>query len=195
MRWLALALLSLTVVAKAEGLSPTASATPVWKDSGVEYCLGAAALSVFNGGPLSYTPFELGWRFSNGAHIRSGIDIFYYEGLDTNAKEEAQGVRNYSYDMLDWRTSLLYTIPVPGHLRPLTGLTFDVLSGTRKLAGPGVLNPPVLTAWGFLGAGAVLGGEWRANENWALEAQARYTLSFGAAGSVTALGLNGAYLF
>ncbi len=67
--------------------------------SGVEYVLGATALSVFNGSPSSYTPFEMGWRFANGVHIRSGIDLFYYEGPDTDPKQPDQVAQRYYYEM------------------------------------------------------------------------------------------------
>jgi hypothetical protein len=202
-RWLALGcLLWAAAGLRGEGaatgvpapVTATATAEP-WKDSGFEYCFGATALSVFNASPLAFSPFELGWRFSNGLHLRLGVDVFYYEGLDTDVKSPAQGVRNYSYEMRDLRSSLLYTVPLPGRLRPLAGLTFEAVGGTRKLSGPGIVNPPTLDAWGFLGTGAVLGAEWRLSENWSLEAQGRYTFSFAAVGPVTALGLNMACLF
>ncbi len=180
--------------------SPTAEAsaapTPLaWSESGIEFCLGATALSVFNGSPLSYTPFELGWRFANGLHLRSGLDIFYYEGADTDASLAQQGVRNYSYDMQDWRSTVLYVVPLPGHWRPMAGLSVEAVRGDRKLSDPGLLNSPKLAAWAFLGTGAVLGAQWRFSPDWALETQARYTFTFNSLGALTALGLNMAYLY
>lgn len=177
------------------GLTPSAEVVAVpWQESGFEYCFGLTSLSVFNGSPLSFTPFELGWRFNNGLHVRTGVDVFYYEGLDTDVKSPLLGVRNYSYEMRNIRASLLYSVPLPGRLRPQAGLTVEMLGGTRKVSGLGILNSPTLDAWGFIGTGAVLGAEYRLSEHWALEAQGRYTFSFGAAGSVAALGLGLAYL-
>ena len=166
-----------------------------WKEDGFEYCLGVTALSLFNASPLSFSPFELGWRFKNGLRLRGGIDLFYYEGLDSDAKLPGQGILNYSYEMRDIRLSLLYFVPIPGRLRPMAGLTLESVGGTRKLTGSGILNSPTINAWSFLGAGVVLGGGYQLSEHWAIETQGRYTFSFNAVGSVTALGLNMAYLF
>jgi hypothetical protein len=183
-------------------LSPSASvalpAAPApWKDSGFEYCFGVSALSLFNASPLAFTPFELGWRFSNGLHLRTAVDVFYYEGLDFDPDPKAvdKGPRKYSYEMRDIRASLLYSVPLPGRLKPMAGMTVELLGGTRKLTGLGIVNPGVVDAWGFVGTGAVLGGEFRMSENWSAELLGRYTFSFGAVGSVTSLGLDLAYLF
>jgi hypothetical protein len=166
----------------------------VWDRSGVELTLGATALSVFNGSPLSYTPFEIGWRFANGLHVRSGFDLFYYNGLDTDVKQPQQGVQLYTYEMQNWRSSVLYTVPVPGHLRPIAGLSLEIVQGSRKLAGLNA-DPSTQSSWGFLGPGAIAGAEWRLTPHWAVEMLGRYTFSFGAPGTVSALGLNGTYLF
>jgi hypothetical protein len=166
-----------------------------WNQSGVEFCFGATAMSLFNGAPLGYTPFEMGWRFSNGFHIRSGIDLFYYDGPDTDSSQPGLGVEDYSYEMMDWRTSLLYTVHVPGHLRPIVGVTLDFLRGDRKLGDPSLGDTPQLPAWGFLGTGGVLGGEWRIDQNWGVELLARSTLSYQSLGAVSGLGLNAAYIF
>jgi hypothetical protein len=171
-----------------------AAVSPSWPESGFEYCFGASALTVFNASPLAFSPFELGWRFASGLHLREAVDVFYYEGLDSNAKDPASGIQSYSYEMRDLRTSLLYSVPLPGHWKPIAGLTFEMISGTRKLAGA-ILNPPSMDAWSALGTGAVLGGEYRFAEHWSLEAQGRYTFSFGSSGPVTALGLGLASLF
>lgn len=185
----------------AAALSPTARpvatvvATPEGpKENGFTYGVGAQALSVFNGSPLSYTPFELGWRFDSGLRVRTGVDIFYYEGVDKDAKQPLLGNQLYSYDMMDLRTSLLYAVPLPFPVRPVAGLTVEAVRGTRKLAG-GVLNAPSQEAWGFVGPGAVLGAEWRATEGLAVELLARYTVSFGDVGAVTGLGLGTSFLF
>jgi hypothetical protein len=212
-RWVALGALLLGAVALraeqpavlAQASSPSASASETasaavavpaapWPESGFEYGFGATALTVFNASPLALTPFELGWRFASGLHVREAVDVFYYDGLDSNAKDPDSGILTYSYEMRDLRTSLLYTVPLPGHLRPNAGLTFEMISGTRKLAGTGLLNPPTMDAWGTLGMGAVLGGEYRYAEHWSLEVQGRYTFSFGSSGPVTALGLGLVYL-
>jgi len=164
------------------------------KENGFTYCIGVTALSVFNGSPLSYTPFELGWRFDNGLRLRGGVDIFYYEGIDKDDKLPLMGNQLYSYDMMDLRLSLLYAVPLPGRVRPLAGVTVEAVRGTRKLAG-GVLNPPTQDAWGFLGTGAVLGGEWRVSESLAIELLARYTFSYNDIGALTGIGLGTAFLF
>jgi hypothetical protein len=166
-----------------------------WNQSGVEFCFGATAMSLFNGAPLGYTPFEIGWRFNNGFHIRSGIDLFYYDGPDTDSSQPGLGVQDYSYEMMDWRTSLLYTVHVPGHLRPVVGVTLDFLRGDRKLGDPSLGDTPQLAAWGFLGTGGVVGGEWRIDQNWGIELLARSTLSYQSLGAVSGLGLNAAYIF
>ncbi len=92
-------------------------------------------------------------------------------------------------------SSLLYTVPLPGRLHPLAGVTLEVVQGTRRLAGADQISPPIQSSWGFLGPGAVLGAEWRFNDHWSTELQGRYIFSFGAAGTVSALGLNTVYLF
>lgn len=185
----------------AAALSPTAqpvatlSATPEGpKENGFTYGVGATALSVFNGSPLSYTPFEIGWRFENGLRIRTAADIFYYEGVDKDAKQPLLGNQLYSYDMMDLRTSLLYAVPLPSPVRPVAGLTLEAVRGTRKLAG-GVLNAAAQDAWGFLGTGAVLGAEWRVTGSLAIELLARYTFTFADVGAMTGAGLGTAFLF
>jgi hypothetical protein len=164
------------------------------KDSGFEYCFGATALSVFNASPLALTPFELGWRFANGLHVRTGVDVFYYEGLD-DAKPPDGSLHHYSYEMRDIRTSLLYSVPLPFRLRPMAGLTMELLGGTRKLSGLGVVNPSTMDAWGYLGTGAILGAECRLSEHWYVDLLARYTFSFATVGPMTGLGLNMVCLF
>ena len=164
------------------------------KESGFTYVIGATALSVFNGSPLSYTPFEVGWRFENGLRIRTAADIFYYEGMDIDAKQPELGQQLYSYDMMDLRTSVLYAVPLPSRVRPVAGMTVEAMGGSRKLAG-GVLNPPTQAAWGFLGTGAVLGAEWRAGDALAVELLARYTYTYANVGALTGVGLDTAFLF
>jgi opacity protein-like surface antigen len=183
-----------TATASVTATAPV-TATAKMDESGAEYLLTLSTLSLFNGGALSYSPFELGWRFDNGVHIRSGLDIFYYEGLDIDGKKPENGVQNYSYDMIDWRTSLLFVVPLPYSLRPVAGVTVELLRGDRKLSGPKVVNAPKIEAWSFLAAGAVLGAQWRAGESWAVELLGRYTPSFSSAGSVASANLGWVYLF
>jgi len=199
------ALLCLSTVGYAEGaaapftttaaVAPVSAPAPLWSESGLEYRFSLGALSTFNGSPLSYMPFEMGWRFANGLRVRSGLDIFYYEGVDSDAKQPALGKEIYTYDMLNWRSSVLYVVPLPFRLRPLAGLSLELMRGDRHRATPGVLNPPKIEAWGFMGPGGVLGLEFRGGPHWALSLTGRYTFSFTEVGQVAAADFGWHYLF
>jgi hypothetical protein len=175
----------------AEGLSPTASAvalSPVaqaasGEASGLTYSFSFAQWDAFNGQPLSYTPLELGWAFSSGLRLQSGIDLFYYEGQDISTDTPPVPGR-YSYNMLDWRTSVLYRVPWNFPLRPLLGLTFEAVNGTRRLTPDYVggvdlnASAPSLSAWGFFGVGGLLGLEWLFSRDLSLQLSARYLATF-----------------
>ena len=178
----------------------TPEPTPVttsegWSESGLEYRFSLGSLSLYNGSPLSYMPFEMGWRTASGFRLRSGIEIFYYEGVDHDVKQPALGDEVYSYNMLDWRTSLLYVVPLPFHLRPLAGLSLEMVRGDRQRTTAGLVNPPRIETWGFMGPGGVLGLEYRGGPHWALSLDGRYTFSFNEVGQIAAADFGWHYLF
>jgi hypothetical protein len=179
--------------------SPTAVVTAASALSGFEVGVRLGALSVFNAAPLAYTPLELGYQFKNGLRARTGIQLFYYRGDDTDPKDPSAAIQHYSYEMLDWRLSADYVVPLPLALRPMVGLSLDVVSGSRKLdrdaLGNPVVNPPAIAAWSALAPGGLLGVEWKAGEAWSLELAGRYAYGFSATGSIASGELGWHYLF
>ena len=196
---------ALTPVAEVQavGTSGKASAVSVsslakaYGHSGFLYTLSFSNWVVFNASPLAYTPFEIGYAFSNGLRLQSGLDLFYYEGMDTDEKQPLKGTQKYSYEMEDWRTSLLFSMPVSDQFRPLLGLSLNVVSGSRRLS-PDVeggldINKDAskISAWGYFGAGALVGAEYLLNPDWSVQLTERYDFTFSATASpsVTQLGL------
>lgn len=181
--------------------TPSATPTPAvvapaaWAESGLEYRFSVGLLSVFNGSPLSYTPVELGWRFANGLRLSTGMEIFYYEGIDHDDKQPGLGDQNYSYSMQNWRSSVLYVVPLPFRVRPLAGLSLELMRGTRQLSTPGLLNAPTIDAWNAIGSGGILGVEFRGGPSWAASLTGRYTFSFGTVAPWDGLDLGWHYLF
>jgi hypothetical protein len=145
----------------------------------VTYTFSLAQWDTFNGEPLSYTPFELGWAFASGWRLQTAIDLFYYEGMQLS-KDQPPVLKRYSYSMVDWRTSALYRVPLSWPLRPLAGLTLESVGGSRRLTpnivGSQDLNAtaPALPAWSFFGVGAELGLEWLFSRDFSFLATARY---------------------
>jgi hypothetical protein len=180
----------------AEAPAPAAGGQPAgWAQSGFEYGVRLSTLSVFNGAPLAYRPFELGWRFASGLRVRTGLELFYYEGLDKDEKQPALGTEKYSYEMLNWRSSLEYVVPLPFRVRPSAGLSLDLISGSRTRALPGLLNPPRIGAWSVLAPGALLGLDFRGGPNWSLDLQGRFSHGFSESGPVAAADLGWHFLF
>lgn len=198
-RALALALL-LAAGLRADGApapAPEAAkpAWAAWSESGFEVGLRLSALSVFNASPLAYSPLELGYRFNSGLRIRTGIQLFYYEGLDKDAKQPALGTENYSYEMLDWRSSLEYVVPLPSRLRPIAGLGLDLVSGSRHRAVPNLTTSQQIGAWSVIAPGALLGAQWRGGEHWAIELCGRYGTGFTETGALASAEFGWHYLF
>jgi hypothetical protein len=172
-----------------DAVSPPAQAAApawtAWSQSGFEAGMRLSALSVFNAAPLAYSPLELGYRFSNGLRARSGIQLFFYEGLDRDDKQPGLGLEKYSYEMLDWRLSLDYTVALPSRLRPVVGLALDVVSGSRHRAVPGLTTgSPQMGAWSVIAPGGTLGVEWRGGPGWSLELAGRYVHGFTETGPI-----------
>jgi hypothetical protein len=149
--------------------------------AGVTYSIGLANWIVFNASPLAYTPFEMGYDFGNGARAQTGIDIFDYEGND----HDPTGVPGrYSYQMTDWRTSMLYRFPMQSRLRPLVGMTVDVVGGSRSLApdyeGGVDVNAdlPKISSWGYFGCGFQAGLEYLISPDWSVHLNERYDFTF-----------------
>lgn len=204
--WLAWACLALgpalgAAVPAAGGALPVRDPRPApdwtaWKQTGLELGFRFSGLSVFNAGPLAYSPFELGWRFANGLRVRSGVLVFYYEGLDSDPKQPELGVERYSYEMIDWRSSLEYVVPLPFRLRPCVGLGLDLIGGNRKRAvRDSPVEQPKTAAWGMAAPGALLGLDWRGGERWALGLQSRFSHGFTQQGPVVATELSWHHLF
>ena len=191
--------MAISAAAHAEGQlaepAPVSPPAQAWSEKGLEYSFRLSALSLFNGSPLSYTPFEIGWRFGNGLQVRSGIEIFYYEGVDRDAKQPALGDETYSYSMLNWRSSLLYVVPLPSRLRPVAGVSLEFVRGDRQRSVRGLVNPPKIEAWGYVGPGGVLGVDFRGGPSWSVSLDGRYTFSFNEVGQVAAADLGWHYLF
>ena len=203
---LALALLLLASGAWAdESVSPTAKPAPesvtaiaqAWGHSGFLYSFSVSTWSVFNGNPLAYTPVEFGYDFGSGLRVQSGMDLLYYEGNDTDEKHPEAGTRRYSYEMSNWRTSLLYRMPVDTRVRPLLGVSLNAFGGSRRLTpdfqGGKDINADAskFAAWSYIGIGAQLGLEYLLTYDWSLLLSGRYDFTFTAVPSpvVTQLGL------
>jgi hypothetical protein len=176
------------VTAAPDSISPTAatpSAAP-GEAHGFLYAFSFAQWNVFNGAPLSYTPLEVGWAFENGFRLQSGIDLFYYEGVQDNLDAPPVPER-YTFEMMDWRSTLLYRMPLKFRLRPLAGITLEAVRGTRKplpyFVGSIDINANAhpIEAWGFLGMGGLLGMEWLFNRDWSWCLSARTLFPFGSA--------------
>lgn len=153
---------------------------------GFLYAFSFAQWNVFNGAPLSYTPLEVGWAFENGLRVQTGIDLFYYEGMQDSLDTPPVETK-YTYDMMNWRTTLLYRMPLKFRLRPLVGITLEAVRGTRKLlpnfVGSVDTNATVhpIEAWGFFGMGGLLGMEWLFNRDWSWQLSARTLFTFDSA--------------
>lgn len=204
-RWLpfaACALLPLSALAAAdapEALSNTVivEAAPA-KASGFELGLRLSALGVYHGAPLAYRPFELGWRFANGLRLRTGIELFYYEDHTPGdpaelAAQVAAGKRYYSYEMQNIRSSIDYVLPNAYRLRPVVGLSFDVINGLRSEKD--VDKSPKSSAWSVLAPGLLLGLDFRGGDHWSLDLQGRFSHGFTETGPVVGCDLGWHYLF
>lgn len=195
---LALLLAAGVLRAEAAAISATAASQPswsAWSESGFELGLRLSAFSVFNAAPLAYSPLELGYRFNNGLRVRTGIQLFYYEGLDKDAKQPDLGTEPYSYEMLDWRSSFEYVVPLPSRLRPIAGLGLDLISGSRHRAVPNLTTSQQIGAWSVIAPGALLGAQWRGGEHWAVELCGRYGTGFTETGPLAAAEFGWHYLF
>jgi hypothetical protein len=183
--------------AAAQPLSPSAEAAapqalsgtaeePAIGHSGFLYAFSVSKWNVFNAGPLAYTPFEIGYDFGNGLRLQTAMDLFYYEGSDIDEKEPAQGVAKYTYEMSNWRSSVIYQVPLPIRLRPAIGISANIVGGSRKLArlqdssGKDIYaDKPKIPAWGYSGMGLQMGLEYLLGRDWTLSASLRYDLTFG----------------
>jgi hypothetical protein len=195
---LALLLAAGALRADAAPLSASAASKPAWSawsENGFEVGLRLSALSVFNAAPLAYSPLELGYRFNSGLRVRTGIELFYYEGLDKDAKQPALGTELYSYEMLDWHSSLEYVVPLPSRLRPIAGLGLDLISGSRHRAVPNLTTSQQIGAWSVIAPGALLGAQWRGGEHWAVELCGRYGTGFTETGPLASAEFGWHYLF
>ncbi len=128
---------------------------------------------------------EAGWAFENGLRLQAGIDLFYYSGMQDDKKNPASGSRLYSYEMTDLRFSALYRPRIPFRVRPLGGITFEVVGGQRRLA-PEIVGgrdinatAPKIDAWGFFGCGLEGGAEWLLTRDVSLQLVERYIFTFG----------------
>lgn len=199
-RWLLLlaALACLSPALRADDEAP-APADPKdrsqWSQRGLEVGLGLSSLSVFNGAPLGYVPLDLGWRFGNGLRTRVGLLLFYYEGVDKDKDQPALPAEVYSYEMVDLRASLEYVVPLPFWVRPVAGLSVDVVSGTRHRTDPNAATRPNLGAWSVLAPGALLGLELRGGPGWSLDLLGRYAHGFTETGPFASADLSWHYLF
>jgi hypothetical protein len=179
--------------------SPVVTATPTpgsekpLGHGGFVYEFSLANWNVFNGSPLAYTPLEIGWDFGNGWRVLTAYDIFYYIG-----EENDQGtVTQYNYQMYDWRTTGLYRFNNPYRLRPILGVTLDIVGGQKTLT-PNIVDGVDLNAgsggspaWGYIGIGGLGGFEYLLSPDWTLQATERYDFAFGGVSSpyVTQLGV------
>jgi hypothetical protein len=176
------------------GTAQDATDAPVWSDHGFEYGLRLSALSVFNGSPLAYGPIDLGWRFGNGVRIRTGLSLFYYTGLDSDSKQPDLGSESYYYEMVDWRLSTDYVVALPFKVKPVVGISVDLISGTRSRSVPQLRNTPKLAAWSMVAPGALLGLDWRGGEHWSTDLQVRFSHGFTEIGPVISTDLTWRYL-
>jgi len=173
-------------------LSPGAEA---WPDHGIEYRFSLGQLWVFNAAPLSYVPFEIGWRFPNGVRVRTALEAFYYDGPEKDATRGGQ-TSQYTYSMNNWRTSVLYEYPWTRHLRPLMGVTIEAMWGSRQYTSvPANTGNPVSASWGGFGPGALLGMQYQVGPHWGLSLNGRYILVLGAPANVGVVDLGWDYLF
>lgn len=188
---LAMLLFSAPAWADVSPTASTGSAAPesvssiaqAWGHSGFVYAFSASSWSLFNASPLGYTPFEFGYDFG-GLRIQSGIDLVYYEGKDTDEKRREAGLQRYSYEISDWRTSLLYRPDIESRLRPVVGISLNMVGGSRRLTpdfqGGKDINADAkkIPAWSYIGLGGELGLEYLMTADWALHLGARYDLTF-----------------
>jgi hypothetical protein len=161
---------------------------PAWGHSGVAYMFSFSQWIVFNAQPLAYTPVEIGWDFGNGARVMTAYDIFYYEGMDTDANNPGTGVQRYSYEMHDWRTSLIYRAPWHTRLRPIVGMSVDLVGGDKRLS-PSIdpltgidanASANAIPAWGYVGLGGLAGIEYLLTQDWSLHLSEHYDFTLNA---------------
>jgi hypothetical protein len=159
-----------------------------WSQSGLEYRFSLGVLKLPNGQALSYMPLEMGWRFRDGWRVRLGAEFFYYVGYDQDQTTISQGLgpQLFYYQMEDFRLSALYEWPWRSRLRPLAGVTFESVFGTKQLSyvnSPSTptapANAPVESANGFEAPGAEVGLEYRGGPTWSLSLEARYVIGLG----------------
>lgn len=174
--------------AVAEPLSPTVEEAALGH-SGFLYAFSFSRWSLFNSAPLAYTPFEIGYDFGNGVRLQTGMDLFYYEGTDNVVSDKGDpiGLAQFTYEMTNWRSSILYQAPLPIPLRPVLGISANIVGGSKKLArvqdssGKDInADKPKIPAWGYTGMGVLVGLEYLINADWTASLSLRYDTTFSA---------------
>ena len=150
---------------------------------------------------LGYTPFQVGYLFENGMHLKTGFDMVFFNATEIFTKEfdpdkdnqtdnnelAIDEITNSDYSITNWVTTFQYHIQLPFAVKPFVGLTLEILGGKRtpvtnyypgdpagkplKIA---VGNAKEESAFSITGSAAVFGFGWRINNDWMMTAQGRY---------------------
>lgn len=158
--------------------------------------------------PLAYTPIEIGYRWSGGFMLLTGVQLFFYSEETPDVKEGAAGaplvelnsLTTHEYEVTNFFIAGTYDVQLPLPIKPYVGGSVEVLSSTRKpvlqrLWDPNtsqwepatrVLGKKAAQAWGMAGSSAILGLRWILNDQWSLHAEGRYLFPYG--GEIPPLG-------
>lgn len=153
--------------------------------------------------PLSYTPLELGYAFSNGLQLRMGVDIFYFESEDEVASDEVTSTLTnvadykFSYEMVSWHFLAMYQIPLPLRIRPSFGLGLQQTGGKalQIYTGSGVQEATVeVPAFAYLGMPFHVGLDLVMTKKLTLSLWGRYLITFSDLPAVPEAGLSFVYI-
>jgi hypothetical protein len=136
--------------------------------SGIVAAFDLAQYFFNNGAPLAYG-LSLGYEFTRGLRLDSGIDTFYYAG-------EEEGAR-YSYQANDWTIQALYSFPLRGLLLAQAGANLEFLFGTRQFENVTGARPDAFSGGIGLSPELGLALEWTPRSQAAL--RGRWVHTFG----------------
>jgi hypothetical protein len=125
----------------------------------------------FNSTPLEYG-LHLGWSFYPGIMAHTGMESFYFEGVEEEKGLTFTADTRYSYNYINWTSSAVYMVPLKWQIEPYVGLAFEMITGQKAYAG--VKDAKLEGARATTAFSAKAGFLWRPSEKWLLGASTRW---------------------